>query len=216
MSIWICRRAALGLCAALLLAGCDEMPARVRAEAGSANLAANAPRPAHSFAVTERELVAGKLVVRGPQGYCLDRRSIRTGASGGFALLASCAALGGEASGLGVEPVLMTVQVQPQLIRRGQASAAGLSEALAGRDPVYEDDGDGMSFVQLARGGDALIPNGEPKHWRAALSVNGQLIGLALYSEKGGAAATRTGKLLLIAFAEAILEASPVASAQPE
>mgnify|MGYP000639831532 CR=1 FL=1 len=96
----------------------------------------------------------------------------------------------------------------PGQLSLGQQRRLSLARAFAGIQPIYQENGDGMSLVHLAQGGAVIIPNGEPKHWRAALNFNGYLVGLALYSEKGGVASGGTGKALLIEFAEAVLAAN--------
>lgn len=165
-------------------------------------------------ALSSAELVPGRVVAKGPDGYCIDKSSFQSGVSG-FALIVPCVALGAEGSGLQTETVLMTIQAQPRVLSRSEASGDGLAEAFKDMQPLYTETGDGISLIQLGRGGNASIPGGEPKHWRAALSFNGYLVGLALYSEADGIAASEAGKMLLLTFAEEVLSASPIASAAP-
>ena len=201
MSIWTSRYRGLSACFGVvlisLLSGCLEAVSEGARPSGT-------PKAALDSAT----IVPDKLVVKGPRGFCIDRRSLKSGQSGGFALLVSCAALGDEARGIGREAAILTLQAQPQRKEVAQAEAESLARAFAGIEPIYQENGDGMSLVQLAQGGDTIIPNGEPKHWRAALSLNGYLVGLALYSEKDGIASGGEGKTLLIEFAEAVLGAS--------
>lgn len=210
MSIWTSRYKArplfLGIMMCTFLAGCLEgLPAGQSAPSSAKSEAAKG-----SFALASATIVPDKVVVAGPRGFCIDKRSLKTGRSGGFALLVPCAALDAEAQGLGLETAILTLQAQPQRLQSAQTSANGLAEAFKGEVPIYTENGDGMSIVQLAQGGDTLIPNGDGKHWRAALRFNGYLIGLAVYSEKDGVAAGSSGKALLIEFAEAVLAASPL------
>lgn len=62
-------------------------------------------------------LYDGDVVVVGPQGYCIDKKSMRNRKTQGFVMLASCEALSGV-RGQEVEPVIMTLTVLP-----GQAGA---------------------------------------------------------------------------------------------
>lgn len=201
MSIWTFRHRVLSACfgvaLVLTLSGC--LAADTGSERGLAK-----PK----VALASATIVPDKLVVKGPKGFCIDRRSLKSGRSGGFALLVSCAALDEEARGIGLETAILTLQAQPQSKEAARAEAGSLARAFAGIQPIYQENGDGMSLVHLAQGGDVIIPNGEPKHWRAALNFNGYLVGLALYSEKGGVASGGTGKALLIEFAEAVLAAN--------
>ncbi len=167
-----------------------------------------------SYALAQASIVPERVVAKGPKGFCIDMRSLKALGTGGFALLAPCAALGGKATGH-EEPVLMTIQAHLKGLKKAPATAAGMAEAFTEYSPIFQETGDGVSLLQLARGGDDVIPRGEPKHWRAALSFNGYLIGLALYSEKGGAASGARGKALLLEFAEAVLDASPLETSDP-
>lgn len=215
MSIWTFRRAAL-LPLAFALAGC-------LGEGGTGeglSLLSDGLGTPRSHALASAELAPGAVVAKGPRGYCIDRRTLKTGVAGGFALIAPCNALGAEGAGTegtgaGTAPALMTIQVQPRLLGKEAKDADGLAAAFAEEGPIYRETGDGLSIVQLSRGGNNVITDGDPVHWRAALSFNGYLIGLALYSDKGGIAAQDEGKALIIGFAEAVLSSSPIASAAP-
>ncbi|MBU2981600.1 hypothetical protein KO498_07200 [Lentibacter algarum] len=200
-------RAAIALAAVLLLPAC-------LAESTASNQDAARPFAFGSRTLVATSIVPDRVTAKGPRGYCVDKRSVKTGRASGFAMLAPCAALGGKPTG-SEEPVLLTIQAQPKGLQAASTTAAGLAEAFAGHGTVHKETGDGLSLVQLQSGGDAIVPNGEPKHWRATLAFNGYLVGLAVYSEKGGAAANKRGKALLLAFAEEVLEASPLYSADP-
>jgi hypothetical protein len=204
------RRATLGLVFCTLLSGClAELPAN--GQAGSVLKAGGEKR---SFALASAAIVPERVIGKGPAGYCIDKRSLKTGRMGGFALLAPCAALDARADSIGLEAAILTLQVQPMGLVEKEISAEALAQAFASEKPIYLENGDGISLVHLASGGETLIPQSDPKHWRGALKFNGFLIGLAVYSEKGGAAAGEAGKMLLIDFAEAVLSASPIAVAE--
>ena len=93
----------------------------------------------------EEELAGGKVVVAPPRGYCVDPRSLRKGLTGGFALIASCNSLTGDYSGADVEPVLMTVQVQPGLLTRDLPGADDMATAMAPARALRKVDGDGLT-----------------------------------------------------------------------
>ena len=197
-------RAGVALLAAFSLSGCLELQAQDTG-AGGTDTAQTGQR---SFALASSVIVPSGVTAKGPPGFCIDKRSVKTGRTGGFALIAPCAALDARADGLGLETAILTLQVQPVGALGGDISAQALAEVFAAEEPIYLEDGDGISLVQLAAGGEAIIPQSDPKHWRGALKVNGYLVGLAVYAEVGGAAAGDVGKTLLIDFAEAVLSAS--------
>ncbi len=209
MSTWTSSRLALGALALTFLAACLGEGTAPGALSVAAPTSQN-----RSYALAQASVVPERVVAKGPSGFCIDKRSLKASATGGFALLAPCAALGAKATGE-EEPVLLTIQAQLRGLQGRQTTAEGLAEAFAKNGPLYSETGDGLSLVQLATGGDDIVPGGEPKHWRAALSFNGYLIGLAVYSEKGGAAAGKRGKALLLEFAEGVLGASPLKTAGP-
>lgn len=154
-------------------------------------------------------LYDGDVVVRGPQGYCIDRKSLRNRAGQGFVMLASCEALSGV-RGDGVEPVIMTLTVLPGQADATRPSAAAVAGSLPGvqvLDTVEEDD---ISLVHFASGGDQALAGKDPRHWRGAMAVNGHLIGLALYGRQGSAMAGTEGKGLLRALAQNTKLSSPV------
>ncbi|RFP88582.1 hypothetical protein DZK27_08910 [Rhodobacteraceae bacterium 63075] len=163
---------------------------------------------ARNNALTSAEIVPGAVVAQGPRGFCLDQRRLEASRSGGFALLASCAALGKPGQQPSAPNALMTIQALPEQ-SGGSVGADGLAEAFAAYRPISRETRDGLSLVQLERGGDEVITNGDTKHWRAALNVNGYQVGLTLYSENGGVAATTEGKALIRAFAKRVIAASP-------
>lgn len=210
MSTWTFKRLAAATLALTMLTACLG-----EATSPDALTVAAPASKSRSYALAQAAIVPERVIAKGPSGFCIDKRSLKATGTGGFALLASCAALGAKATGQ-EEPVLLTIQAQLKGVRAGSTTAEGLAEAFADKGPLYKETGDGFSIVQLATGGDDFVPGGEPKHWRAALSFNGYLIGLAVYSEKGGAAAGKRGKALLLEFAEGVLGASPLKTADPE
>lgn len=208
MFIWISsryfRRTGLALFAALSVSACVQSQAQLTGGNGEGTPQAGQ----RSFALASSVIVPGGVIARGPDGFCIDQRSVKTGRTGGFALIAPCVALDPRADGLGLETAILTLQVQPVGALGADTSARAVAEVFASENPIYLEDGDGISLVQLATGGEAIIPQSDPKHWRGALEVNGHLVGLAVYPAAGSAAAGAAGKALLIDFAEAVLSAS--------
>lgn len=168
-----------------------------------------AAKPAGPEPLKRAELANGKIIVQGPRGYCVDPGSLKKGFGGGFALIAACNSLRGELAGADVAPVVMTVQVQPGFFKREMPTAAELATALAPAKVLRKVDGDGITLVQLAEGGNGGLPAGDPRHWRGTMLINGYFVGLALYAPKGSAQAGLGGKRLILALAENLRTASP-------
>lgn len=154
-------------------------------------------------------LSEGDVVVRAPDGYCIDKRSLRDSASQGFVMLASCESLSGV-RGQNVEPVIMTLAVVPNGAKGQGPSSSEIASSLSGA-PVIEaiDDAD-LSLVHFASGGNHALAEKDPKHWRGAMAINGHLIALSLYGRKGSPMTGTEGHLLLRALARNTKASSPV------
>lgn len=154
-------------------------------------------------------LYDGEVVVRGPDGYCIDRRSLRDRASQSFVMLASCESLSGV-RGKEVEPVIMTLTVLPDRAGASRPSANEIAASLPGTQVLKAVEGDDLSLVHFASGGDQALAGKDPRHWRGAMSVNGHLIGLALYARLGGKMAGEEGQSLLSSLSQNTKSASPL------
>ncbi|PIE14149.1 MAG: hypothetical protein CSA70_03090 [Rhodobacterales bacterium] len=159
--------------------------------------------------LTELSLAKGRVVVKGPRGYCIDGGSVEQRNSGGFALLGSCEILTSGKSGASVEPAVMTVQVQPRGLQRNLPDAATLAGVLASDKVLAREDGDGITVVHLEGGEDHGVAVGDPKYWRATIMINGHPVGLAVYGPKGSPVAGRHGRGLILGLAETLRAASP-------
>jgi len=172
---------------ALLLGGCAEQTA-------------NSP-PLKAIS-----LFSGDIVLSAPEGYCIDKSSLRQRAEGSFVLLASCESLTGK-RGRNVPLAVMTVSVLPA------SDAAKLptpDELAGGLVPLEKMQRKTLSLVYLPRGGDKFVPGGDPRHWRAGMALNGHMIGLAVYGLAGSAASREMGKRLIIGLAAGLRRKSPV------
>lgn len=141
-------------------------------------------------------LAGGDVVVSGPEGYCIDPETRRTGAARGFAALASCRILTGGEAGPWVEPVLMTVTAGP----RGTGEALPAPEALAaliGAPLLEGETRDGLVLAHLGEGGAEMLAGGDPRHWRGVFLQNGRMVGLALYAPKDSPMSGTAGAGLL-------------------
>ncbi len=151
----------------------------------------------------------GDVIVTGPPGYCVDPKSVQRRAGSGFALLASCGHLSAAAIGY-VPAAVITMSVLPRDPRVQMPTAAQLAGPWVDVGVAQQIDAEGIALIQVARGGNNLLPAGDPRHWRGAMLIGGHLIGLAVYGDAGANVSGDAGKMLLIDTAKAILAANPL------
>lgn len=154
-------------------------------------------------------LYEGDVVVRAPEGYCIDKRSLRGGAGQGFVMLASCEALSGV-RGQNVEPVIMTLAVVPNGANGQGPTSSEIVNSMSGTPVITAIDDADLSLVHFASGGNKALAEKDPKHWRAAMAINGHLIALSLYGLKGSPMTGTEGQILLRALAKNTKASSPV------
>lgn len=154
-------------------------------------------------------MAGGSVVVRGPDDYCIEGRSLKIRADGGFALLARCDILSGGEMGNPVALAMLTATVTPyEGTLPGAASMA--RDFAAGGTPVLSSaERDGVRLLHLGAGGNARVRAADPRQWRAVFLVNGSLVSLAAYGPKDSAVAGSGGRALLLSMARAIRAASP-------
>ena len=160
------------------------------------------------FGLHRAELAEGAVVVVPPQGYCIQRETLRDGGAGGFALLASCESLTGYISGYDVEPMVMTVTAVPRRSDAPEPDAEEIAAALGDRKVLRRMHGDGLTIVQVMAP-EGLTSEDDPRHWRAMMVLNGKMVGLALYGPRGGAVSGEKGLTMLGSQAESLREESP-------
>ena len=131
--------------------------------------------------VTTARLARGAIVVKGPDGYCIDQTTLRSSSSGGFAAIASCNIMSGGQDGPIVEPVLMTVTVSPA--SGAEPSPEELAEAL-GTQLLQSRELSALAAGQMATGGETAFAGSDPTHWRGAFAVGPHLVGVTLYAPK--------------------------------
>ncbi|WP_207768696.1 hypothetical protein [Pelagivirga sediminicola] len=197
-------RAAISAALILFLAACM----------GGAGLAPGGdgkpPKPVQRIA-----FYGGDVIVAGPPGYCVDPKSVQRRGGSGFALMASCGHLGTATAG-DVPAAVITVSVLPRDARARMPSAREIAGPWVNVGVAQQVDGDGIALIQVERGGDSLLPAGDPRHWRGAMLINGHLIGLAIYGDAGAKVSGDAGKALLLDTAKAMLAASPRRAPAPE
>lgn len=154
-------------------------------------------------------LFDGTVRVAAPRGYCIEDRSLRRGGQGSFVLMASCESLGGQ-RGDAVDPAVITVSALPEVDEGDRIGAAQIAESMAPARVLDQVDDGNLSLVRLSEGGDQLLPDGDPVHWRGVTVINGHLMGLAVYGPLDSDMAGARGRTLLESLAQAMREASPV------
>jgi hypothetical protein len=128
------------------------------------------------------------------------------GIAGSVVLIASCDVLSGKPSNT-VDPALITVSIAPRRAGAEQPTALDLANSMAPARVLASEDGDGISLIRLASGGNSVMQNGDPRYWRAGMMINGHVISVAAYTaERSGT----SGKALIMAMAENLLELSPI------
>ena len=154
-------------------------------------------------------IAGGDILIKGPPGYCVEGRSLRNRASGGFALLASCHVMTGGKSGAEVAPAVMTVSAQAMAGGVQVPDRRALAQAFAPSQVLAQSSVKGLTMVHLGQGGDTAVPDADPRHWRGAMALNGYLVSLAVYGPKDSAEAGAAGSALLVELAEALRRARP-------
>lgn len=162
----------------------------------------------------EVPLYGGRVVVRGPRGYCVDADSLRKRSNSRLLLLASCESLSGR-FGVPVAPALMVVNVLAPNPGQRMPSAATIAAGMAPQTPLKTVEIKDMSLVHLASGGDLVLPGGDPRHWRGGLVINDHLVSLSVYGRKDSVVAGAGGEALIRDLAKALRRASPKVQPAP-
>jgi hypothetical protein len=163
--------------------------------------------PKADTAVREVSVYSGGVVVRAPEGYCLDAAHVAKGPSSTVVPLATCSSLTGEGNAP-VEPALLTVSVLPRRLGAEQPDADDLAASLAPAKVADAEDVDGIALVRVANPAQAPLPESDPQYWRGAMEINGHLVGLAVYGRLGSDLSGPKGRRLMLDLAEALREAS--------
>lgn len=160
----------------------------------------------------EATLAGGAVVLKPPPGYCIDARSFSDRPGGGFALIGSCASLTGEAAGVLVEPAIITISASPAQDDAVATDSRAFQTAL-GRGRILKaiSRNDGLSLLQV-EGGSRVPPSADPRHWRGLMTVQGQVLGLALYAGIDSPMVADPGMQMMIDLADAIRSDSAAAA----
>ena len=188
MSTWI-SRTLIAAVASLPLTGCDEASGLPFASEGSALEDSGRAR------VSVVKLAGGAVVVAAPDGYCIDRQSLRRYGTRGFALMARCDTVGVRGGFGSYDLAMITVTTAP--LGKGAAAPTSGEVALTrGEGRVLSStDQDGLALVRFGAGPEPL-EGVSGIHWRGAFVLNDHLVALSLYAPEGSDALTDGGRLL--------------------
>ncbi|MFK7750907.1 MAG: hypothetical protein AB8B51_00015 [Sedimentitalea sp.] len=195
MSTWISRALLLG---ALVLTGCAEgakLPFAPDLSGISARAAA-LTNGAGRKRLAETALAGKDIMLAAPDGYCIDRRSLKRAKKASFAVVARCDSLGVEGYYDVFDLALITITTAPFPKDAARPGASDLIRAGAPAKSLDELTSGGVPFVRLALGGHQT-ENVSPEHWRGIFVLNGHLVALGLYAPDGSPALDRDGAYLL-------------------
>ncbi|WP_114292868.1 hypothetical protein [Pseudosulfitobacter sp. DSM 107133] len=140
----------------------------------------------------EAPMARGALTLVAPEGFCIDRRSLKSS----FAVLARCDTLGDPDGAYGAPLGLITVSLTTAQAGVAPISAASLESALS--DGKVLDKLETKDAVLLRVQGQAPSRKGlSAVHWRGAGQIGSHLVGLAIYgAEDSGATGREGGRVL--------------------
>ncbi len=174
-----------------------------------ANKTAGKVQIRHSKPMRQLSLAEGDVVISTPQGFCIDPESIQKKRGGGFALMASCAALTGKSDGVVVDPALLTVSVSPRKKGLSQPDAHKLASMIEPGKTLQRINGDGLTLIHVQDSQHMIAGKSDERHWRGVMVINEHLVGVAAYGPENSKVVGADGKVLVVQLAEAIREASP-------
>ena len=205
MSTWISRSAAL-LLAALPLAACDEATGLPFAEFAALG---DSGRPR----LAQVSLAGGDVVVVAPDGYCIDRQTLRRIGPNGFAMIARCDTVGVRGGFAGYDLAVITVTTAAQQPGTGAPTVDAVVRSGGGARVLDRRSREGLALVRFGTGGHALEGVSDI-HWRGAFTLNGHLVGIGLYAPEGSPALGAGGAGLLTDMTRRTRQASAAKSAE--
>jgi hypothetical protein len=149
-------------------------------------------------------MMSGAVMLVAPQGYCVDRSSLKPG----FALMARCDTLGADGSVSGAPLGLITASVvaadgtQPLPDAEQMKAATDIRRVLQS-----ESRSDRLVFQAEAPAPFASLSE---RHWRAAARLEGHIIAVAVYSPQENPANGADGKRILTRLIERTQRATAV------
>ena len=143
-------------------------------------------------ALDEARVSNADVIVSGPEGYCIDRTSLRRRGEENFALIASCHSLSGGTKGMPQAPVLVSVSIGPSGEGTPLPSAVQIAK-LAKAPLLTQQKVDGLVLARLGTSARDFLNGKDAHNWRGVFTLNGHLISMSLYAPKGSAYAATAG-----------------------
>ncbi|MFZ1661160.1 MAG: hypothetical protein WAT77_04315 [Paracoccaceae bacterium] len=162
--------------------------------------------------------VGDQMTVAGPSGYCVDTSASRTGDSGAFVLLGSCASLSQSLIAARPKyPAILTASVSgggpdAETFKASFPSMAKFLSSTAGRAALSRNGkAASVEIAQIGSAGDAMTiratdtaaapgQNVEPEYWRALMTIKGQIVTLTVMGLKDKPLSSEVKRALLDAF----------------
>ncbi len=178
MITWTSKARALFALGVFALSSCDTLELPQATGGGGAK------------ALTQANMAQGQVRLAAPDGYCIDRRSLRAR----FALLGRCDTLGVQGFFSDKDLAIITASTLPVDAGTVSPDAAALS---AQGDVVSTDERGGLPLVQLRDTNGRRIDGVSDTYWRTAIVLNDQLVSFVLYAPPGSPALGQDGARLL-------------------
>ena len=168
----------------------------------------------------------GAVTVAGPEGYCIDRATLRDGTAGAFVLLGSCAALSGNpraphpvraavltaavSGDDGGPPVAALLPDLPAFMR----SPPGRAALARNGDPdtvtvVAARARDGALWLRVRDTGTGAIPAVEAEYVRVVFDLGPRIVTLSVMAPAGRRMGWEASEAVLEAFLRAVRRANP-------
>lgn len=172
-------------------------------------LLSGSDRPAKPQALSEATLGNGDVILRGPQGWCIEPASLRARRGDNFASLAGCHALTQGASGAPVPYGILTVAISAPRAPGDVDVQQALRQAVSDQPLISTSIQDGVALVHLTPNRSASAEDLGDPHWRAVFVQGRRVVMLAAYGPANGAIAKDEGGRLLVSLARSIRASSP-------
>ncbi len=173
----------------------------------------------------EVTVAGGAVVVAGPAGFCIDRRSLHRDARGEFVLLGSCAAISGNpAAPAPARPAILTATVSepaaasleraqdrlPEFFRseRGRAALARNGQASSVRILGTDRQEDAL-LIHLSDSSAGRKAGLHREYWRALFPLRERIVTLSVIGYETGPMEDAEARLLLLDFVRQLRKANP-------
>ena len=142
-------------------------------------------------ALAQSQMANSAFTLVPPQGFCIDKNTLRQR----FALMARCDVLGAPSLAAGAPMGLITVSVTPQTAEAPLPTPE--ETAMAARLTNVEGVTSEVDALTFRADGKPPASGFGDTHWRGSVRLGDQVMGLALYGEDGGRAASAEGREIL-------------------